>query len=283
MCDEKYELIKISGKLTSGDFSIRGDISSQYISGLLRALPILDGDSKIILTTPLVSEAYVDITLEVLKSYGVKIKKTDYGFEIKGNQKYEGECIPEGDYSNSAFFLTLGALSEEITVDGLNLDSVQGDRKIIEILTLAGANVHLSTVAKVKKDKLKAFTFDGENCPDLVPITSVLASFCEGVSTIKNVKRLKIKESDRIESTLATLNAFGIKGEFNGNDLIIYGGKPKAGKVDSFNDHRIVMSAVVMATLVDGESVIYNAEAVNKSYPTFFEDYKKLGGVIEYD
>ena len=280
---EKTDSIKISGKLESGEFTIRGDISSQYISGLIMALPILNGDSKIILSTPLVSSAYVDITLEVLSLYGIKIQKTEYGYLVFGNQKYSGEATPEGDWSNVAFFMTLGALAGEVTLGGLNLSSVQGDRKIVEILRLAGASVDTSPVVKVKNDKLKAFTFDAENCPDLVPIASALAGFCEGKTLIKNVERLKIKESDRIESIISLLASFGIKGEFDGKNLIIYGGQPTAGKVDSFNDHRIAMSGAVMATAVDGESVIFGAEAVNKSYPNFFEDLKKVGGAVEYE
>ena len=277
----KDKTIKIKGKLKGNEFRIRGDISSQYVSGLLMALPILDNDSKIILTTPLVSAPYVDITLEVLKSFGVCIDRTDYGFFVKGKSRFLGEILPEGDWSNSAFFLVLGSIAGRMKVKGLNLSSVQGDRYIIEILKLAGANLSFGKDSvTVSSSKLRAFTFDSENCPDLVPIASVLASFADGVSVIKNIQRLKIKESDRIESTIAMLNSFGIKATSDGVNLTIYGGGQKAGVADSFNDHRIAMSASVIACGVNGESEIHGTQAVNKSYPTFFEDLQKVGGKV---
>lgn len=271
--------IKISGKLNCGNFSLRGDISSQYVSGLLMALPTLSGDSKIILTTPLASAPYVEITLEVLRAYGIKIDKTDYGFYVYGNQKFVGDICPEGDYSNSAFFLVYGAITGGVKVVGLNPKSVQGDRYILEILKMAGARVEIDEeTVLVKKDKLDAFTFDAENCPDLVPIASVLAACCEGTSTIKNIKRLKIKESDRIESVITMLRAFNVNAYSDGENLYIDGANITAGKINSFNDHRIVMSGAILASVCDGESVIYGAQAVNKSYPTFFNDFSKLGG-----
>lgn len=279
VCVKKTDKIYLNGKLTAGEYHIRGDISSQYVSGLLMALPTLKGDSRIILTTPLVSAPYVEITIEVLSAFGIKIQKTENGYFIKGGQSYSGNVLPEGDWSNGAFFLCAGAISEEVTVTGLNKKSVQGDKYILEILLRAGANVSVNkNEITVKKSELKAFSFDAENCPDLVPISAVLASFANGVSVIKNIQRLKIKESDRIESTIAMLSAFGIKAECDGVNLIVYGGKMTAGEVDSFNDHRIVMSSAVLALGVQGSSLIKNAQAVNKSYPTFFDDYNSLGG-----
>jgi 3-phosphoshikimate 1-carboxyvinyltransferase len=275
----KDEKITISGKLTSGEYKIRGDISSQYVSGLLMALPTLNGDSEIILTTPLVSAPYVEITLQVLKAFGIKIDKIKNGFKVYGNQTYSGEVKPEGDWSNEAFFLVLGAISGDITVNGLNAESVQGDRKIIDILKCAGACVTVSENAvMVKKSDLNAFTFDAEFCPDLVPITAVLASKANGKSVIKNIQRLKIKESDRVESTTNMLNSFGIKAESDGVNLTVYGGQTKPAVVDSYNDHRIAMSGAVLATATSGKSVINMAEAVNKSYPTFYKDLNSVGG-----
>ncbi len=276
------ESIKIKGKLSAGEYRIRGDISSQYISGLLMALPTLDGDSKIILTTELVSAPYIEITLEVLKNFGIKIVKTDYGYFVKGKQKYQNNGLePEGDWSNVAFFLALGAINGNVTLRGLREDSVQADRYIRTVLRLAGADIVWSGgKLTVKKSKLKAFTFDAEQCPDIVPISAVIASYADGTSVIKNVERLKIKESDRIESTIATLKAFGIFAEYIGKDLVVHGGKPRGGTVDSFNDHRIVMASAVMASGAVGDSFITGAEAVNKSYPTFFEDFARLGGKV---
>ncbi len=276
----KGESIKIKGKLESGEYRIRGDISSQYVSGLLMALPTLKGDSKIILTTPLASSPYVDITMQVLKSYGVDIINEERGFYIKGNAQYKGDLLPEGDWSNSAFFLTLGAICGRVKVTGLNLDSFQGDKVIVDILKSAGAKVDCSgDSVTVQKDALKAFTFDADSCPDLVPIASVLGAYARGKTVIRNIQRLRIKESDRVQSTLAMLSAFNVKAECDKNDVIIYGGNVKAGKADSFNDHRIAMSSSVLALGVNGgESLITNAKAVNKSYPTFFSDLIKIGG-----
>ena len=275
----KTDKIYISGKLSSGEYSIRGDISSQYVSGLLMALPKLEGDSKIILTTPLVSAAYVDITLEVLKSFGVKVDKTDYGFYVYGNQKYSGKIAPEGDWSNMAFFLVAGAINGDIKVSGLNQNSVQGDKFIVDILKSAGADIKWQGQNLiVRKSKLNAFSFDAENCPDLVPIAAVLAAYADGVTVIKNIQRLKIKESDRVQTTISMLDSFRIKAESDGVNLTVYGGAVKPGKTSSFNDHRIVMSAAVLSLGVEGEAEITDAQAVSKSYPTFFEDFNGLGG-----
>ena len=275
----KTDRIFTDGKLTSGEYKIRGDISSQYISGLLMALPILEGDSKIILTTPLVSAPYVDITLQVLKSFGVEIEKQESGYFIKGNQKYSGTISPEGDWSNMAFFLVAGAINGEVTVKGLNIYSVQGDKAILDILKKAGADLSISKdEVTVKKSGLNAFSFNAEDCPDLVPIASVLASYANGITIIKNIQRLKIKESDRIYKTIEMLKAFGIKAESDGKELTIYGNKPTNGKINSFNDHRIVMSASVLALGTKGVSEISDYKAVEKSYPTFFLDYNSLGG-----
>lgn len=276
---KKADGIEIFGKLSSGEYKIRGDVSSQYVSGLLMALPYLSGDSRIILTTPLVSAPYTDITIEALKAFGIEIVREKNGFFIKGGQSYRGGAVAEGDWSNAAFFLVLGAICGEITVTGLNLNSVQGDKKIMEILNLAKADVVTDERGiTVRKNKLSGFTFDAESCPDLVPIASVLAANAEGKTVIKNIERLKIKESDRIKSTTATLAAFGIRSECDGKNLTVYGGTATAGKVHSFNDHRIVMSAAVLAAVALGKSKIENAEAVDKSYPSFFADYRSVGG-----
>ena len=276
---QKTDRITISGILTAGEYRIRGDISSQYVSGLLMALPVLDGDSKIVLTTPLVSAPYVEITLQVLSAFGVNVERTDYGFNIRGGQKYVGKVLPEGDWSNAAFFLAAGAINGDITVTGLNLDSVQGDKYILEILKKAGATLTFGDDGvTVKKSKLKSFIYDAEDCPDLVPISAVIAAYADGTSVVKNIQRLKIKESDRIESTIAMLKAFGINAASDGENLAVIGGKAIAGEANSFNDHRIAMSAAVLALGANGSSYIVDAKAINKSYPTFFDDYNSVGG-----
>ncbi len=279
---QKAKTIKISGKLTCGEYRIRGDVSSQYVSGLLMALPSLEGNSRIVLTTPLASSPYVDITIEVLKAYGVQIIKEPNGFFIKGGAKYDGDAKPEGDWSNSAFFLALGAICGSVKMTGLNTTSIQGDKMILDILRLLGAKVQVEKESvTVNRNRLNGFSFDADSCPDLVPIASVLAAFAKGKTVIKNIERLRIKESDRVQTTIAMLQAFGINAECVKSDLIVYGGQPKAGRIDSFNDHRIAMASAILASGVkDGEkaSVITSAKAVNKSYPTFFEDLVKIGG-----
>ena len=276
---EQGKTIKLSGKLKSGQYKIRGDISSQYISGLLMALPILDGDSTIVLTTPMVSTGYIDITLKVLKEYGITPTRTGDGFIVSGGQNFKGSMDVEGDWSNAAPFLCMGAIFDKVSVGGLNLDSVQGDKFIIDILKMAGADVCVDGgVITVSPGKLKAFSFNAENCPDLVPVASALAAFCDGKTEIYGVERLKIKESDRIASTIKMLEDFNIKADYDGQKITVFGGEALAGKVDSFNDHRIVMASTILALSVDGESQIWGYKAINKSFPQFFECVKAIGG-----
>jgi 3-phosphoshikimate 1-carboxyvinyltransferase len=243
------------------------------------ALPLLDGDSTITLLSPLVSRPYVDITLQVLSAYGIDIKETESGFYIKGNARYKGCMSVQGDWSNEGFFLVLGAIAGQVAVKGLDMNSVQGDKIIIELLKKAGVKVEVDgDKITTFKSKINAFSFNAENCPDVVPIASVLAGCADGVSVIDGVERLKIKESDRIESVINMLSCFGIKAISDGKSLTVYGGKAVAGVVDSFNDHRIAMSSAVLASVAQGESKITCAQAVNKSYPTFYKDYCKVGG-----
>lgn len=273
--------IKVSGKLTAGEYRLRGDISSQYITGLLLSLPLLDGDSVIVPTTPLVSTPYIEITLEVLKDFGVKIDFKDGKFYIKGNQKFDGKSKIEGDWSNAGFFLTAGAISGEVTVSGLNLNSKQGDKIIVDLIQRAGAKVTvLGDTVTVKKSALNAITFSAEDCPDVVPIASVLCACADGVSVIKDISRLKIKESDRVFSVIELLKTLGVTAKEKENSLLIYGngGDFSGGTVSSFNDHRIVMASAIAGFLCKEPLIITDAQAVNKSYPTFFEDYILCGG-----
>ena len=276
---QEKDHITINGKLNSGEFKIRGDISSQYISGLLMALASLDGDSTIKLTTPISSKPYVDITIEVLTAYGINVDEVKEGYFVRGNQKFMGNLCPEGDWSNMSAFLVLGAINGQVAVKGLNSNSKQGDREIIKILKSAGASVEQTeNEIRVKKSNLVGFTMDADNCPDLVPICAVLGAVAKGKTIIKNVQRLRLKESDRILSTMQMLKAFNVYSECDGKSMIIYGGEIKGGKVHAFNDHRIVMAGTVLCSVADGESESIGAQAVEKSYPTFFTDYAKLGG-----
>lgn len=270
----------VNGALKNGDYTIRGDISSQYISGLLFALPLLNGDSIIIIEGKKASASYIDITLETLKTFGISIDTTAYGYYIKGGQKYisPGKVYVEGDWSNAAFWLVAGAINGNITVKGLNTNSLQGDKEILNILKNMSAEITVKENGiTVRRSQLTGVSIDAENIPDLVPIISILASQAKGNTVIKNTERLRFKESDRIKSTMQLLDNMGIQNSYNG-DLNISCCKLMGGKIDSFNDHRIVMSASIAATCCDGDTIISGMEAADKSYPSFFEEYKRLGG-----
>lgn len=259
----------VSGGLKSGRFEIEGDVSSQFITGLLFALPLLDGDSDIVLTSHLESRPYVDITIDTLRRFGVSVTETDEGFRVKGGQRYiaRDEHI-EGDYSQAAFFCVANALGSEVELHNLVENSVQGDKKILEIISDMCYNGNIGH-----------YRADCSDIPDLVPILAVLGAFGSGDSVIYNAKRLKIKESDRLQTTAALLNNLGGSVDITDDGLIIHPtGAMHGGTVDSFGDHRIVMAAAIAATAIDGEVVIKGAEAAEKSYPAFFDDYRKLGG-----
>ena len=257
--------ISFCGKIRPGHYEIRGDESSQYISGLLFALPLLGGDSKITLTTGLESSGYVDMTLAVLKMFGVtsgyeiKVNEDSYYIgapEIRGGQTYKspGTIAVDGDWSNAAFWLAAG-----VEVTGLCIDSLQQDRQFLAV-----------------KDKNE---IDAAEIPDLVPILSVMAATKSGVVRIHNVKRLRLKESDRIESTANMLAALGCHVKTSDNEIIIFGtGKMRGGTVNGAGDHRIVMSAAIASCFCKEAVTITGVQAVNKSYPHFFDDFNMVGG-----
>ena len=278
--------LKISGQLQSGTFEVPGNISSQFITGLLFALPLLDGDSKIVLTTPLESEAYVDMTIRTMSRFGVNAERTDYGYFVKGNQRYTAQNYrTDGDWSQAAFFMAAGALCGEIIVDGVDENSTQGDKEIADLLRRFGAQVEFkNNSVSVKKAALKAIDIDARQIPDLVPILSVVASLADGTTTIHSAERLRIKESDRLKTTAAMLNALGGNVGEKPDGLVIHGCKGlRGGTVDGSNDHRIVMSASVAALCADGEVTITDMESINKSFPNYFEEYDRLGGISDVE
>lgn len=260
----------ISGRLSSGIFEIEGDVSSQFITGLLFALPLLTGDSAIRLTSRLESRPYVDITVDCLRKFGISVEESENEYRIKGSQKFKPfNLTVEGDYSQAAFFFTSNALGSSINLHNLNKNSVQGDKKILDIIENMCYN----------NNELKSFDADCSDIPDLVPILTVLGCFGTETSRIYNAKRLKIKESNRLEAISATLNELGGKVSVTDDGLIIEPVKKfHGGTVESFGDHRIVMSAAIAAAKSDGDIIIKGAEAVTKSYPDFFRDYNNLGG-----
>ena len=274
----------VNGKIEAGDYEIDGSISSQYISGMLLALSYLDGKSTLKILGKKVSENYIDITLDVLKDFGVNIEKKGDIYYINGKNEVKNDKFTvEGDYSGAAFLFSLAAIGGSVTTFGLKENSKQGDSKILDVLSLFGAKVKVNNGITVSSDTLKGIEYDCENIPDLVQVLSVVAAYAEGKTVLKNVSRLVYKESDRIEAILKMLSAAKIKAEFDGNDLTIYGGKPVGATFYSGNDHRSTMSEAVLATFANGNSTLIDAEAINKSYPDFFKDYKLLGGKIDVE
>ena len=272
--------LEISGQLTSGDYELAGDVSSQYITGLLLALPLLDGDSRIILTTRLQSKPYVDMTIKVMGDYGVEVEETDYGYFVQGNQSYtKRDYVVESDWSQAAFFLVGGAVGGDVTLKGLDLNSTQGDKEIINVLRRFGADIEANDeYIRCRKSKLRGIDVDAQDIPDMVPSIAVAASFAEGKTVIRRAERLRLKESDRIESVVSNLRKMGIDVEETKDGMIITGGKPKGAWLEGYNDHRIVMAFSVAGMYADGETTITEAHSINKSYPDFFSDYNALGG-----
>ncbi len=275
----------LKGQLKSGEYRLAGNVTSQFISGLLFALPRLDGDSKIILTSKLESKLYVDMTLAVLEQFGIDIIIEDNCYIVKGGQTYHAkDGNVEGDWSNAAFWLVAGAIGKSpITTSGLLLDSLQGDRKVAKILEEFGAEVtYNNDSVTVTPAKMHGIKIDAMDIPDLVPILAVAASFAEGDTEIYNAARLRLKESDRLKTVTEVLNSLGADIEEKEDGLIIHGvDMMKGGTVNAMGDHRIAMMSAIAAIRCKGSVIIENAEAVNKSYPTFFTDYEALGGKVE--
>lgn len=273
--------LEIKGQLKSGIFEIPGNVSSQFITGLLLALPILEGDSEIVLTSPLESVGYIAMTIRTMKQFGVNIDTTEKGWHIKGGQSYKTcDYTTDGDWSQAAFFMVLGAVSGKVTVKGVAKDSTQGDKKCAEILARFGAKVtQLDNEVTVEKGELKAITIDASQIPDLVPVLSVCAAFAEGTTKIINAERLRIKECDRLKATAELLNNLGGKVKELSDGLEITGvSSLKGGNVNGYNDHRIVMSAAVCAARSDEDITATFAMSINKSYPDFYIDYNSIGG-----
>ena len=276
--------LKISGKLKSGVFKVPGNISSQFISGLLFALPLLRGDSDIILTSPIQSAGYINMTIRTMEKFGIEVDVTDTGWHVRGGQRYiPSDYRTDGDWSQAAFYLVSGAVNGEITVNNLNTDSKQGDRKIAELLREFGAEViQEADSVTVKKSDMKGIEIDASQIPDLVPALAVCASFADGVTRITNAERLRIKESDRLISTAALINSLGGEAKELPDGLVIRGSRALiGGTVKGFNDHRIVMSAAICAAGSENPIICTDALSVNKSYPGFFDDYNSVGGKSE--
>jgi len=270
-----------SGRLSGGEYALPGNVSSQYLTGLLLALPRLTQDSTISLTTRLESASYVEITLHALKRFGVCVRVQNNTYAISGGQRIAspGALRVDGDWSNAAFFLAAGALGAPVTLTGLSLDSPQGDKAILDALIQFGANVQATVESvTVSPGKLAGCTIDVGETPDLLPILAVLGACASGETRLINAARLRLKESDRLSSVSAMLRALGGRVDELPDALVITGGRLIGGTVDSAHDHRIAMSAAIASVCCTQTVNILGADAVNKSYPTFFGDFNKLGG-----
>ena len=252
----------VAGPIRGGLWALPGNVSSQYITGLLLALPLLFGDSAIRLMTPLQSASYVEMTVEALRAFGIAAEADPEGWRVPGGQAYRscGEFRVEGDWSAAAFWHGANALGSEIDVRGTSLNSAQGDRAVVELL---GRPV-----------------IDVENVPDLAPVLAAVAAALPKRTVITGAARLRLKESDRLQATADMIAALGGRAEVTADGLVIDGGAPlHGGTVDGCGDHRIVMSAAILATRAAGPVTIAGAEAVSKSYPDFFTHFRELGGI----
>ena len=280
----------LGGKLTSGSYSLPGNISSQFISGLLFALPLLESGGVICVTGNLESRPYVDMTLDALRLFGITVQEEEkpaIAFRVPGGQTYRSVKIvqTEGDWSNAAFWLCAGAIGTGgITCTGLDINSRQGDRAIIELLKKFGACVSVDNgEVTVSPGTLNGIEINAEDTPDLVPVLAAVASAARGKTVIKGAGRLRLKESDRLRTVAASLCGLGADVTETDDGLVIQGKKKlQGGAVQSFGDHRIAMAAAVLSGACSNPVTIQNAEAVNKSYPAFFDDFHvTLGGICE--
>lgn len=273
--------LKISGQLKAGSFEIPGNVSSQFITGLLLALPLLQSDSEIIITSALESKSYIDMTLDVMSRFGVTALETATGYKVYGRQTYKPlNTAIEGDWSQAAFFLSAGSINGDISVENLDINSCQGDKAILNLLRRFGANITTNgKLINSKKNNLHGIDIDASDIPDLVPILAVVASLSEGITTITGAARLRIKESDRLHAITEGLNLLGADVTELPDGLKIKGVTSlHGGRVEGYNDHRIVMALSIAAMRATEPVIITDSDSINKSYPSFFDDYNNLGG-----
>ena len=278
--------VTCNGTLRGGEFSLPGNISSQYLTGLLFALPLASEDSVIEVTGGLTSASYIDMTIDALHIAGISVERRGNIFRIKGNQLYRmpQRVVVEGDWSSAAFWVVAGVIGKSpVAICGMNNESLQGDSAIIDHLRNMGAFIIIDDDKVVAMPShIFGTELDCMDTPDLVPVLSIAAAVAQGTTTFTNVGRLRFKESDRLAAMKSVLAAFGIDSSIGEDTFTVYGGEPVAlAPVDSFGDHRIAMSAAVMSTVANGVTTIYRSDCVAKSYPSFFEDFAALGGEVE--
>lgn len=274
--------LTVEGILPPGTYALPGNVSSQFFSGLLMTLPLLDGDSRLYSTTPLESASYVNITLDCVRQHGIAIEKErDGAYKICGNQKYTaGTFAVEGDYSQAAFWLAAGILGKPVRCTGLRRQSPQGDEAIIDSIRSMGGTLLENEYIEAQPSALHGQTIDVEDCPDLVPILTVLAAVASGTTHIIHAGRVRLKECDRLHAMAAELNKLGANVREEPEGLLIHGvSSLTGGIVSGWNDHRIAMALGIASQRCTGTLTIEGAECVRKSYPAFWEDFVKLGGI----
>ena len=284
--EQSEEKISIKGSLKPGYYEINGDISSQFISGLLFTLPLLESDSTIKIIPPFESKSYVNLTIDVLKNFGINVYFQDENtIYIKGKQKYSPcNYTVEGDFSQLGFFAVLGTINSSVKCNGLNTDSLQGDKEIIDILKKCGSHILTEKNGYIFSPNIsKGIKIDLANCPDLGPILMILAMFGKGDFHLYNAKRLRYKESDRIDAMESELKKLGVNIHSDEDNVYIKGGKNYSTSeiLSGQKDHRIVMSLSIAATMCTCPISISGIEAIFKSYPNFFKDLKKLS--VKYE
>ena len=286
--------LSVRGRIAGGRYEIAGNVSSQYVSGLLLAAPLVEGAVEVLVTEPVESLPYIDITCAALARFGVEVERSKYDdgekrgllFKVPAGARLRarGPVSVGGDWSNAAFWLAAGALSPTgVEVDGVDMRSTQGDRAVLGALALLGAGIARGAHSvAARPERLHGCRLDVRSCPDLVPPLAAVAALSEGETQVVGAARLRIKESDRLETVSRAIGALGGDVEQTEDGLVIRGVESLAGgEVDAANDHRIAMMAAVLATRAEGPTTIRGAECVAKSYPAFFEDFRALGGRCE--
>lgn len=282
--EKEKDILHVQGPLRPGVFDVRGDISSQFISGLLFALPLLDGDSLIRIRPPYESRSYVSLTLSALQNAGIEVREEDMRYVVRGGQSYRPfSSMVEGDASQAAFFIAL-AMLRKVPLDILNLnhDSRQGDMAMLDIARQSGAEIEeIKDGYSIIPHELKAVKADLSDCPDLGPVLFALAAGAKGTSVFTGCRRLRIKESDRVGAMMEELVKTGIRMHADEDTVTVEGGIPHGAELYGHNDHRIVMAMSVLAASMDEPAVIDGSEAVTKSYPDFFRDLERTGAKTE--
>ncbi len=279
---EEYLPLHVKGKLEGGRFSVQGDVSSQFITGLMLSAPLFSEPAYIQVLEPFESKPYVDITLSVLNTFGVPAQEENQVYTVSNTLPALKEYTVEKDWSQAAFFLCGGAINGDVLLTGMNLDSKQGDKKILEILKRFNADISVtSEEIRIRKSDLNATEVNVGDIPDLFPVLAVLACYAKGTTRLYNARRLRLKESDRLSAMYSELSKLGARIRMEEDALEIQGGVPlKGGEVFSHNDHRIAMAMAVCSLGTQGDIIIREPYCIDKSYPAFYKDFIAAGGCI---